>query len=662
VLLSVTHGCLELEQPGIYSLEGPNGSGKSILIHLLTGALPSVFEPVELVIFIDGKQVTLRSPADALAAGIVTVYQDDTLISSMTVYDQVLLRHSKTRLKDFGSYLWDLTYHEFFLYFRMFAATVPDSLQAVLDKMEPKPVDWRNKKVIRDQALKFLRSSDVPVAVLDEVPTVLSGGTRAAAKLMAAQLYERTRVLILDEALGGVSANIWPRYVDHIKDWAASNNVAVLVVTHNRQELEHWNPMKRFIIHEAKLRVVTGGVSIPVPVDEPARVTRLEILTLGSDVKKNADVHAELWQSIEPFEELVAIVDEDIKASAPWKEFLRGCPSTPVEVTLSAAERAKGLQCYWDLLEKVEVPSRDKRCQLLVAGGDGAMNWGSLLYSTTGQRYDGPIFIPSTADAMIFALTSPSASVHFPELATAASQGGVTATKVATATAAVRPRAVVLDQRFIQKQGDQDLKDSLVRCLRVGLMMDEILFARTMNQLCSAPLDREEVFKLLVGSGWAVASMRIVEPDWTNWARVLSYGDLHDRALQALPGIPPARGACLVLGMILEGLLCGCAEGIKQDLVKITRAISPDAVAFIGRVNLSDVSAVYSTLAGSSMSGLEVQMYAQFNIRKMRDSLSVRSPLTPIHVHLEEQVNAAVRRRPRSSIEAAYLQLKDLFR
>src|ERR1051326_5064401 len=59
--------------PGeIHALVGENGAGKSTLVRILGG----VHRPDRGVIAVDGKPCRLASPRDAIAAGIVTIPQE----------------------------------------------------------------------------------------------------------------------------------------------------------------------------------------------------------------------------------------------------------------------------------------------------------------------------------------------------------------------------------------------------------------------------------------------------------------------------------------------------------------------------------------------------------------------------------------------------------
>jgi general nucleoside transport system ATP-binding protein len=80
VSLSVQHG-------EVLCLLGENGAGKSTLISILSGML----RPDNGTIRVDGADVSIRSPRDALRLGIGTVYQHSTLIPALSVLENLLL-------------------------------------------------------------------------------------------------------------------------------------------------------------------------------------------------------------------------------------------------------------------------------------------------------------------------------------------------------------------------------------------------------------------------------------------------------------------------------------------------------------------------------------------------------------------------------------------
>jgi simple sugar transport system ATP-binding protein len=74
--------------PGrVHGLLGENGAGKTTLMNVLYGLL----KPDDGQILINASPVTIRSPRDALAAGIGMVHQHFMLAGAMTVLDNVLL-------------------------------------------------------------------------------------------------------------------------------------------------------------------------------------------------------------------------------------------------------------------------------------------------------------------------------------------------------------------------------------------------------------------------------------------------------------------------------------------------------------------------------------------------------------------------------------------
>jgi monosaccharide-transporting ATPase len=71
----------------IHALLGENGAGKSTLVKILTGVEP----PDVGTITFDGTEVAIRSPLEAQAIGITTVYQEVNLCPNLTVAENLLI-------------------------------------------------------------------------------------------------------------------------------------------------------------------------------------------------------------------------------------------------------------------------------------------------------------------------------------------------------------------------------------------------------------------------------------------------------------------------------------------------------------------------------------------------------------------------------------------
>ncbi len=86
---ALDHVGITLARGEVLGLVGENGAGKSTLMKILAG----VYHADEGEILIDGKAFAPRSPADALAAGIVVIHQELSLVPDRSVAHNLLLGH-----------------------------------------------------------------------------------------------------------------------------------------------------------------------------------------------------------------------------------------------------------------------------------------------------------------------------------------------------------------------------------------------------------------------------------------------------------------------------------------------------------------------------------------------------------------------------------------
>ncbi len=81
------HASLSVVGGTVHAVVGENGAGKSTLMHIIAGTV----QPDAGQIVLQGEPVHFRSPADALAAGVVISFQHPRLVPSLTVWENLVL-------------------------------------------------------------------------------------------------------------------------------------------------------------------------------------------------------------------------------------------------------------------------------------------------------------------------------------------------------------------------------------------------------------------------------------------------------------------------------------------------------------------------------------------------------------------------------------------
>ena len=222
-----------LEKGEIHALMGENGAGKSTLIKVLTG----VYEKDEGEIKVEGTPVTIKSPQDAQAVGISTVYQEITLCANLTVAEN------------------------------MYIGT------PAADK-----VDW--KKMNAD-ATAALESLDIPAKATQQLGTCSLAVQQMVA--IARAVAMECKVLILDEPTSSLDDQEVKKLFTLMNDLKAKG-VGIIFVTHFLDQ-----------VYEVcdKITVLRDGQLVGQYVIEDLPRVQLVAKMLGKEMDDMADIRGE---------------------------------------------------------------------------------------------------------------------------------------------------------------------------------------------------------------------------------------------------------------------------------------------------------------------------------------------------------------------------------
>ena len=176
--------------PGeVVALVGDNGAGKSTLMKILCGA----YHADRGTIHVDGREVTIRNPHDAMALGIAVVYQDLALVDHRDVASNVFLGREPTSL------------------LRVDKPRMIRESRAVLDTLK------------------------IKIPSVQTLVGLLSGGQRQAVAIARA-IHQGGRLVFMDEPTAALGVQEQAKVLRLIEDLKA-HGTAVVVVSHNLQHV-----------------------------------------------------------------------------------------------------------------------------------------------------------------------------------------------------------------------------------------------------------------------------------------------------------------------------------------------------------------------------------------------------------------------------------------
>ncbi len=189
VSFTVNHG-------EVVALVGDNGAGKSTLVKIISG----IHQPSSGRFLLNGQPCQFETPAEALAAGIETVYQDLALIEQLDVADNVFLGREVTRGGWLGRFL-----------------------------------GWLDRPRMQQDTAAALSRLHIKIPAPTLAVRRMSGGQRQAVAIGRAVTWGR-ELLILDEPTAALGVEETEQVLKLIED-LRDKGLTFLIISHNMQDV-----------------------------------------------------------------------------------------------------------------------------------------------------------------------------------------------------------------------------------------------------------------------------------------------------------------------------------------------------------------------------------------------------------------------------------------
>jgi simple sugar transport system ATP-binding protein len=183
---ALTDVSMHLNHGEVLGLIGDNGAGKSTLLKILCGFQP----PTTGAIFLEGREVVLKTVDYARSLGIDAVYQDLALINQLTVFQNMFLNRELVS--------WPLV---------------------------------RNR-TMRREAREHLDEMGVHIPSVNVPVATLSGGQRQAIAV-ARSVFSNPKILLLDEPLAAMGVKEGAIILDLVTKLKQQGHVSIIIIAHN---------------------------------------------------------------------------------------------------------------------------------------------------------------------------------------------------------------------------------------------------------------------------------------------------------------------------------------------------------------------------------------------------------------------------------------------
>jgi ABC-type sugar transport system ATPase subunit len=218
---------LEIYPGEVLALVGDNGAGKSTMIKTISG----IWSPDSGHVFWEGKEVHIRSPRDAAALGIATMYQDLALADNLDIVQNMFLGRERLRA-------------------------------GLLDETS---MELAAKRTLTDLSVTTVRSIRQPVGSL-------SGGQRQAVAVARAVL-EDARLVIMDEPTAALGVSQTAMVLSLVRS-LSERGVAVLIISHNLVDV--------FSVADQIAALYLGTIAGVMPASELDTQRAVELITTGA--------------------------------------------------------------------------------------------------------------------------------------------------------------------------------------------------------------------------------------------------------------------------------------------------------------------------------------------------------------------------------------------